>query len=111
MEDANDNNNWLRKTTEGASKYGMEIYNVKKYKIVFFFMCDEQKAFRYFPFDLYVAQASLEWLRVDLTRPRLKNSVPKYYFRAKCIDTQIKCFFFRKLGHKITISQLGKTVA
>ena len=48
MEDANDNNNWLRKTTEGASKYGMEIYNVKKNKIVFFFMCDEQKAFRYF---------------------------------------------------------------
>ena len=32
MEDANDNNNWLRKTTEGASKHRMEIYNVKKYK-------------------------------------------------------------------------------
>ena len=99
------------KQLKGPPNYGMEIYNVKKYKIVFFFMCDEQKAFRYFPFDFYVAQASLEWPRVDLTRPRLKNSVPKYYFRAKCIDTQTKCFFFRKLGHKITISQLGKTVA
>ena len=42
-----------------------------------FFMCDEQKAFRYFPFDFYVAQASFEWPRVDLTRPRLKNSVLK----------------------------------
>ena len=39
-------------------------------------MCDEQKEFRYFPFDFYVAQASFEWPRVDLTRPRLKNSVP-----------------------------------
>ena len=78
MEDASDNNhdNGLRKTTEGASKYGMEIYNVKKYKIIIF-MCDEQKAFRYFPFDFYVAQASFEWPRVDLTWPRLKNSVPK----------------------------------
>ena len=44
---------------------------------LFFFMCNEQKAFRYFPFDFYVAQASFEWPRVDLTRPRLKNGVPK----------------------------------
>ena len=26
---------------------------------------------------------------------RRKNSVPNKYFRAKCIDTQIKCIFLR----------------
>ena len=45
MEDANDNNNWLRKTTERASKYGMEIYNVKKYKIGFFLCAMSKRRF------------------------------------------------------------------
>ena len=74
MEDANDNNNWLRKTTEGASKYGMEIYNVKKYKIGCFFYVRWTKgaSLFQFPLDFYVAQASFEWPHDDLTRSRLK---------------------------------------